>query len=388
MATVLMPGPSHLSNFNKPQLSRHKIIFPEKPGIFHYLASDRDSFSHILLGVATWKPLKYQFDIVHSFNEVPITNKPWIGTFECEIPRTIGKNQKIRRNLVRRLLLRDNCKRIIALSKFAAERTKHWNQGWPLLPDMLRKIEVIHPTVYLKTQAPKKLLQNPIKVVFCGRMFAQKGGIVALRLAKLAYQSNFPLETHIISSLDAGWTDVSDRKRYAADIELLDLPNVKFHKELPNDQVLRLFSSCDFTFLPTLHDTYGYSVLEGFSVGTPAIVTATCALPEIVYHGENGYLLDVDVDDLNEITWLGTKSNIWERIYQGLLSTDEYWEQQNATFDDLASQTFKYLNQVYENKYQYEEMSQSAIEHIKNFHSVEKTSNYFDQLYEDISVNS
>lgn len=384
MATVLMPGPSHLYNFNRPRLSRHKSIFPEKPGIFHRLSSDSDSASHILLGVATWKPFKYQFDIIHSFNEVPITNKPWIGTFECEIPRTIGKNQGFRRNLVRRLLLLDNCRKIIALSKFAVRRAAYWNQDWSLLPDMLQKIEVIHPTVYLRTKTPKKLSQDSIKLIFCGRMFSQKGGIVALRVAKLAYQLKFPLQVYIVSSLDTGWTDVSDRSRYAPDMELINLPNVKFCSELSNDQVLSLFSSCDFTFLPTLHDTYGYSVIEGFSVGTPAIVTATCALPEIVYHGKNGYLLDVDVDDLNEITWLGTKSNIWERIYQGLLSTDEYWEQQNETFSDLACQTLKYLEQIYYNKDQYEEMSQNSINQIINFHNIEKTSNYIDELYDDI----
>lgn len=382
MATILMPGPQHLSNFNKPRLSRHTLLVPNKPSISSRLSSD--IFSHALLGIATWYPFKYNFDLIHSFNEVPITSKPWVGTFECEIPRTIGKNQDFRRNLVRRLLIRDNCIKIIALSNFAVERAKFWNKGWELLPEMLKKLEVVHPSVPLRAKQPKRLSPKEVQLTFCGRMFAQKGGIVALRVAQVANKLKFPLKVNIISSLDAGWTDVSDRGRYQPDLELLDLPNVVFHKELPNSKVLDLFASSDFTFLPTLHDTYGYSVIEGFSVGTPAIVTATCALPEIVRHGENGYLLNVEVDELNEIKWLGTKSDIWNRIYKGLLYTDEYWEQQNKTYNDLAQQTIEVLEKVSIDPEHYEQLSQKSIDQVNNCHNIKTISNYFDCLYDEI----
>jgi glycosyltransferase involved in cell wall biosynthesis len=40
-----------------------------------------------------------------------------------------------------------------------------------------------------------------------------------------------------------------------------------------NQQVLELMSTCHLNLLPTLHDTYGFSVLEGFANGLPAITT-------------------------------------------------------------------------------------------------------------------
>lgn len=379
MATILCPGYSHLTDFNIPRHSRHRLLFPGKPLLVNQLSSTM--FSHALLGIATWYPFRYTYDLIHAFNEVPITNKPWLGTFECEIPRTIGKNEDFRKKQVRKLLLRENCAKIISLSKYGVQRAEYWNRDWPLVSEMMKKVEVIHPTVPLRAERPKKHHGQRIRLIFCGRMFAQKGGIVALRLAKLAHEARFPLQVDLISSMEIGWTDVTDRSRYDADFKLLELPNVKLHGELPNKAVLDLLAESDFQLLATLHDTYGFSVLEGFSVGTPAIVTATCALPEIVSHNENGFLLHVDVDDMNEIRWLGVKSNIWERIDAGLRHTDVYWEQQNQTFDQLARQAFDTLQMLMNNPGDYERLSQNAIERISCFHNSEMTSEYIDNLY-------
>jgi glycosyltransferase involved in cell wall biosynthesis len=382
MLTILMPGSRHLSNFNKPRYSRHKLLFPNKPLFFDKF--EQEELGHILLGVATWNPLRYPWDIIHSFNEVPITNKPGIGTFECEIPRTIGRNEEWRKKLVRKLLLRKNCIKIVSLSRFGVKRAEDWNSDWDFLSEMMKKVEVIHPTVPLKNRTPKQHNGEQIRLVFCGKMFAQKCGIVALRLAKLAYQSNFPLQVDIVSSMDTGWTDVADKSRYEPDFKLLDLPNVTYHSEMQNPEVIDLFAVSDFQILATLHDTYGYSVIEGFSVGTPAIVTATCALPEIVRHQENGFLLNVDVDELNEIRWLGTKSQIWDRIDAGLLLTDEYWETQDKTYHDLAQQAFDILQLFMTNTHDYERLSQNAITQVINCHNAEMISEYFDSLYEEI----
>jgi hypothetical protein len=74
MATVLTPGNQHPVNHNKSRLSRHKLINPPKPRLLKRFYDPQ--YGKILMGVAAWKPGQYDYNLVHSFNEVPITKKP------------------------------------------------------------------------------------------------------------------------------------------------------------------------------------------------------------------------------------------------------------------------------------------------------------------------
>ena len=48
-------------------------------------------------------------DLYHFFNTVPFTSKPWIVTFENEVPRPYLRSKKLVKNLAK-----ENCKKIIA----------------------------------------------------------------------------------------------------------------------------------------------------------------------------------------------------------------------------------------------------------------------------------
>ncbi|AFY79325.1 MAG: glycosyltransferase family 4 protein [Hydrococcus sp. C42_A2020_068] len=376
MATVLTPGNLHLANFNKPRHSRHKLLTPHKPRPLNRFYDPQ--YGQILMGLAIWNPRNYNYELVHSFNDIPITKKPWIVTFEDLFPRTFGKYGKYLKKLVRKLALQENCAKLISLSNYGVNKTKFWNRDWSNLSKMMKKVEVISPSVPLRTQQPKRYSGDKIRLAFCGNAFARKGGIVALRLAKIAHQANFPLQVDLISSMRFGeYTDFMDKSRYEADLKLLDLPNVTFYGKLPNKKVIELFAASDFHLLTTLHDTYGYSVLEGLSVGTPAIVTATCALPEIVRHRENGFLLHVDVNELNDLNWLKPGDPTYRL-------TDEYWEQLDRTYNDLSQQAFETLQLFLTDPNDYERLSQNAIAQIVQFHNVEITSQRLDALYDEI----
>lgn len=63
----------------------------------------------------------------------------------------------------------------------------------------------------------------------------------------------------------------------------------------------RLFAAADLFVLPTRNDTFGLVVLEALRAGLPVITTHQGSLPEMVRHGENGYLIDPDnVSELAE----------------------------------------------------------------------------------------
>jgi hypothetical protein len=158
MATILISGDRHLANFNKSRYSRHKLLFPNRLSLIGRL--------NLLQGISLWNPVKYNCDLIHSFNEVPITKKLWIGTFESYIPRTIGKYDSYRKKQVRKLILQENCAKLISLSESGCKQAEYWNRDWSMVSKMMNKIEVIHPAVTIKNQIPKRHNGHHIRLIF------------------------------------------------------------------------------------------------------------------------------------------------------------------------------------------------------------------------------
>lgn len=70
-------------------------------------------------------------------------------------------------------------------------------------------------------------------------------------------------------------------------------PGVTVYNDVtPDDPVLTdLYARCDVFVLPTLGDTYGWALLEAMAAGLPVISTAVGAIPEIVSHGDSGFVV-------------------------------------------------------------------------------------------------
>ncbi|WP_242038070.1 glycosyltransferase family 4 protein [Tolypothrix sp. FACHB-123] len=329
-----------------------------------------------------WQYFHENYQLVHAFNSIQYTNKPWFITFEDH--RFLYRNPKnkaeaiIYKFLNERLTLQ-NCQKLIAISDYAKMRFFNRIQDWSSFNQIKDKVVVIPPNFSVRVDRPKTYKPNDkIQLVFVGNHFARKGGIVALRLAKKAEILGLPINIHIISGLKHGAgvpTDYPDISKYADDLKLLDLSNVSLFKNIANEQVLHLLSQSHFQILATLHDTYGYSIIEGFSVATPAITTNICALPEFVHHGENGYHLELPV---NEIRHWGN----W--MHGEKTKTDEYWEIVNSTYDYLAEEALKKILQFLDKsdkQEHYEYLSTGALTQMKNFHDAEKHNELFDNLY-------
>lgn len=311
--------------------------------------------------------------MVHSANRIPYTTKPWIVTFESFLPRTLGSGAEGFKKLLRKRLVKDNCKKIIAISDYARNRFVLENADWPMLGRALEKLQTIHPNVPLAASEPKTLLVGePLRLVFVGNDFARKGGIVALRLAEKAGREGLPVTVHIVSALNYGpgvYTDCTDASRYEEDLKLLDLPNVVFHGVKSNREVLQLLSQSHFQVMATLDDTYGFSVIEGFSVGTPAITTNVCALPEFVHPEKNGYLLSMDLN----------QGRNWTNL--GLRGTSGYWDVLDETFDDLAEQALRTLRGILAEPERYETLSANSLTRVRDFHDADKIGRMLDDIY-------
>jgi glycosyltransferase involved in cell wall biosynthesis len=353
-------------NFNLPAKIRESAIRVHFRNIGKYW-TDGDA-------LAIYWP-RGEYDILHFMNKIPLwVNKPWVVTFESGLPRIYSGADYLKRALRERLLSR-NCLGVVAMSEWAKMIFLRANAGWDKLSDVLPKLSVLHPTVELRQEMPRKLHKGQtIQLVFVGNNFARKGGVVALRLARLALSTGLPIHIHIASGMQfarGAHADHPDPKRYEEDLRAMKLPNVTFYGALPNHRILELMQQAHIQLLATLHDTYGYSVLEGYSVGTPAITTNVCALPEIVSHGESGYLLDLPRDD----------RNCWTELKQVEQCADDCWTILDRTYDSLAEQAFQFISRIADDPEHVEKLSLGAINRVLKLHDPRRAADALEEIY-------
>ncbi|MBG1271285.1 glycosyltransferase family 4 protein [Nostoc sp. WHI] len=379
MVKVIIAGQKHLSIPNLPRNSRHTLIYPKAFPAGRYPI---EKIWYPLGSFIAWQPVWEKYQAIHCFNRILYTNKPWFLTFEDH--RVLYRNPQNKQEaviyeLLNNRLALENCQKIIAISDYAKLRLVKRIEGWKIEEKIIKKLDIIHPSFPVRVHQSKLYQEKEnLQIVFIGNHIARKGGVVALRLAKKAEKLGLPITIHIISGLEHGSgvpTDFPDRTKYVEDLKLLNLNNVIFHKNIPNEKVIELLSQSHFQLMATLHDTYGYSIIEGFSVATPAITTNVCALPEFVRHGENGYILELPIDEIRH--W----SN-W--LYGEKTKTDEYWEILNSTYDYLAEQALQQIIQFLERtdkREHYEFLSAGALAQAQIVHNSEKQNELFDNLY-------
>jgi glycosyltransferase involved in cell wall biosynthesis len=309
-------------------------------------------------------------DVFHTYNRIPLTRKPWVVASESWLPRTLNKRDLGLRGFLLKRLARSNCKRILPLSDYARNVFALFNEGSPELQAALAKTQIVYPNVPLRAERPKTFNGGKLKVLFVGNDFAQKGGVAAVRLARSAKAAGLDLEMHVVSALRYGEKVFADSPRagvYDADVELLKEDNVIHHGTLPNDRVIELMGQSHFLLLTSLDDTFGFSVIEAMSVGTPAIVSNVCALPELVRHGENGAVIELPLDRYRKWTQLESRQ----------------WPVLNDAYDLFAQKGLEFLTEIASSPSRYEALSAGAIDQIRNHHESVKAGARLDAIYEE-----
>jgi len=362
MATVFVHK-QYVTTFNTPRNPvHHKIIRGRILGGLRRIWRPLD-------GIGFWNPVG-DFDLVHSINRIPlVTTRPWMISFESVTPRTYGRNRDIVRDFLREKLFSSQCKGVVAISEYAIRKTIDMNAGWSRMDELKRKLRVIHPNIEVVESHPS-YSGGTLSLVFAGNHFARKGGPVALRIAKLAKEKRLPVHVHVVSAMDYGagvYTDVPDRSVYDGDLKNLALDNVTFHQALPNPELLDLIAKSHFVLLPTLHDTYGFSPLEGMARAIPAIGSATAAVPEFVIDRKNGFLLPIENDSVGD--WIH------------LQDETKRWDVTDAAFDAMTKTAIECIQEVLDTPGLWNSLSQGAIDHIAKQHDAVKVGAQLEDLY-------
>jgi glycosyltransferase involved in cell wall biosynthesis len=242
-------------------------------------------------------------DVLHFFNKVSLSRTPWVSTFETRIPRMYTPKRKLIEALAR-----PACKRLIAMSLRALRIQEILLADHAdLRNEILGKTLVLHPAqrALIGTVADKGPIGDRIRLVMVGHEFFRKGGLPALRVLDRLIGAGAPFHLTIVSELLTG-----DHASRSGDAELAEArmliarhpEAIHHHRALPNAQVMELLRASDAMLLPTLHDTYGYSVLEGQAMGCPVITTNVAALTEI-NNAEAGWLIQAPRNEHGDGMW-------------------------------------------------------------------------------------
>ena len=122
-----------------------------------------------------------------------------------------------------------------------------------------------------------------------GRMVPHKG---ADRAIAIAARAGLPLV--IVGAVTPYLAESAPffRERVAPH---LDGSAVVHHPHLPNDEVVRLMGRAKaFVFPISWDEPFGLVVAEAMAAGTPVLATPRGSLPELVAHGETGFLAETD----------------------------------------------------------------------------------------------
>lgn len=266
---------------------------------------------------------KYNVDILHFFNHIPVTNLKWVVSFETAVPRireniTLHRvrdgdaiqsgNKKTEKML--RHAAKDNCIGLIAISKCALDIQMAVLSAYPALMNKIApKLKVVHPPQTLFADA-KERLDSKVNFIFVGKDFYRKGGAeVILAFSELLQEGTLAPEQVTLTVVGDTQSrhnylhgKFNDNEHFYSDLEvkIAEMPFLKLYKSMPNKDVIATMRRSDIGLLPTWGDTYGYSVLEMQSCGCPVISTNVRALPEI-NNSDAGWLIDLKLNRFGEV---------------------------------------------------------------------------------------
>src|SRR6056297_162541 len=167
----------------------------------------------------------------------------------------------------------------------------------PLEIDRLKLIQKYLPNI---KENPKQL------ITFVGKLTDFKGIDLLIKAAQ-KYEKEFPG----IMTLIIGHGELLDKLKKQA--EKLNLKNLYFLGNLPQNELPAFYSSADLSIVPSRVEPFGLVAVEALACGTPVIASKAGGLPDFI-NQEVGRLFRMnDADDLAKKIILALKNNDKEK---------------------------------------------------------------------------
>ena len=128
-----------------------------------------------------------------------------------------------------------------------------------------------------------------LRILFLGNVIYRKGLHTLLKAVK---DLKSQVKVDVVGGLDAEPRYAYEMERYVLTHGLSSM--VKFHGPLDNEPLIEMYKQAHVMVVPSSYEGFGIVYLEGMGFGLPAIGTTAGAAGEIITHGEDGYLIQLD----------------------------------------------------------------------------------------------
>jgi glycosyltransferase involved in cell wall biosynthesis len=241
----------------------------------------------VLANTKYFLPLRVP-DLFHTYNAVVANPRPWVVEVESYLPRFQGMDQRhpFYRWALRRLA-GDHCRGLVFTSRNAMDlnREKLVAAGVD---------EGRMTVIYRAVERYAPLARDPERptVLFAGNGFYRKGGTELLKAFLRMGATDLRLE--IISTLEVDWGIFPSTEEVAwVRRTIAEHPRITLHSRLPHAALIARMRAADIFVSTTFADPFNNTVLEAMGAHLPVICSGVGALPEVVEHGRNAWVVPV-----------------------------------------------------------------------------------------------
>ncbi len=309
---------------------------------------------------ACYYPEEYrpEVDLIHTFNMVCRTSCFWCSSFETTIPRVWPETESEEEYYLQLVeyMKQPNCKALYAFCRNAYNIQRHNLMRHLPLDDvelLMAKTKILHPPQKILVTEEEFVKKHAIGIfhfIFIGRAFFFKGGREVIR-ALSEFEGRYEFKLTLISGLLGNdyFTKTSDEEAAEWKKIILEKKWIEYYESLTNDKVLEKCKEATIGLLPSVADTYGYSVLEMQAAGCPVVTTNVRAFPEI-NNEKCGWICRIPVDEFGVCA--EKRKSVWSEILENELE---------KCFQDI----FEYPDTV-------KIKGRAALERIREMHDPDK----------------
>lgn len=312
--------------------------------------------------------------LVHTFNEIPLSCRPFIVSFENELPRYLGYPHKWQIEAGLNILASDRCRGIFAISEIAASRLKRSldEQG---RSDISRKVSVFRGAVYSPPQpslSSRPESRNRLSLLFVGRDAFGKGLLPFLDALDFCSKQGISISATIVCSFEERDYISKGRRHDSKKLQerIQANSNLMYHEMLSNHEIHRLMRMHDVFVFPTLDESLGWVAVEAALAGMPVIATNIYALPELVIDGETGFLIKLKKNHRDR--WAG----LW-------MSGEEFDQEVDTAFRLIRMGLIEHILKFFHNPDLVSSMGAAARRHMENLYNLDQARSKLERIYAD-----
>jgi glycosyltransferase involved in cell wall biosynthesis len=190
------------------------------------------------------------------------------------------------------LFLKSNFKRLIFKSH--AGKKTIFDYGGVTNHKVLEKVDVVYPAIRKVNDGLIRYSESKVNITFVGNFLA-KGGSHVVDVFREIRKIHKNIQLRLCSDESLNSTQNKLTRHYREIIR--SDPSITIGLVDREQMMNEVLPNTDIFISPTYRESYGFAVQEALAYGIPVITSNHGALPELVQHDHNGYLIDTESFD-------------------------------------------------------------------------------------------